>query len=88
MGKKGMCFGVIDILGAVDVVASMGKRVFFKWTVSISKSKMERIGTLFWLQIREVKEVKVCNVIAILYSESCLELYFVLSTTLFCFFHG
>ena len=83
-----MCFGVIDILGAVDVVASMGKRVFFKWTMSISKSKMERIGTLFWLQIREVKVVKVCNVIAILYSVSCLELYFVLSTTLFCVFHG
>ena len=50
-GKKGMCFGVIDFLGAVDVVASMGKRVFFKWTTSISESKIDRriIGGDRWL---------------------------------------
>lgn len=57
-GKKGKCVGVIDFSGAVDAVASMGKRVFFKWTMAISKSNLERIGTLYWLQIREVEVVK------------------------------
>lgn len=63
--EKGVCFGLLgSLLGAhaLDGVANMGKRVLFKWTMSISKSKMERIGTLFWLQIREVEVVSMqCN---------------------------
>lgn len=61
--KKGVCFGLLgSLLGVLDGVANMGKRVLFKWTMSNSKSKMERIGTLFWLQIREVEVVSMqCN---------------------------
>lgn len=63
--EKGVCFGLLgSLLGAhaLDGVANMGKRVLFKWTMSNSKSKMERIGTLFWLQIREVEVVSMqCN---------------------------
>lgn len=61
--ENGVCFGLLgSLLGALDGVANMGKRVLFKWTMSSSKSKMERIGTLFWLQVREVEVVSMqCN---------------------------